>query len=230
MNYEIFNKSSESMSEVKSGSIDIVFFSPPYNIKTFYNDFDDDLEPKEYLDLMNLVIWESVRVLKNEGRLIIEVADSVYMNGKYIRLAGIFQKFAVVDGKMFLENRHINFVESEEFFELSGHGFGKNYETSGEAHSNCHQILVFSKSKKEFGKGEILYINYKNSTEHPCAEPKEMIDFLFKKYFKPGMKVVDPFMGTANLGARVVREGGFFYGYELVKSFYDTSKKKLDQA
>ena len=216
------------MSELETGSVDVVFFSPPYNIKTSYEDFNDDLELDDYLRLINSVVKESVRVLRKRGRLIIEVADSVFVNGQYVQLAGLIQKSAMVNPGIFLESRHINFVKTKKFFELPGHGFDKNHITSQEAHSNCHQILVFKKSKVMFKEGEILYINYEASVEHPCAEPRKMIDFILKKYFKSGMKVLDPFMGTSNLGTQVVKNGGVFFGYEMVKEFYDISKKKLD--
>ncbi|NQV00806.1 MAG: site-specific DNA-methyltransferase [Parcubacteria group bacterium] len=230
MGYKIFNKSSESMTDIDNESIDLIFFSPPYNIKTFYGNFNDNLKFEKYLDFMKNVILECARKLKKDGRLIIEIADSIFINQKYIQLAGVIQKLAVSNADLFLETRHINFIQTKDLFELPDHGFDKNYSTSIKAHSNCHQILVFNKTKTKPKNGEILYINHKPSSEHPCPEPQEMIDFIFKNYFKTGMKVLDPFMGTANLGIQIVRNGGTFLGYELVERFYNIAKKKLESA
>jgi len=228
MKYKIFNKSSESMAEIDNESIDLIFFSPPYNIKTSYDNFDDNLELEEYQNFMKNVVLECAKKLKKDGRLIIEVADSIFAGQKYIQLAGAIQKFAISDAKLFLETRHVNFINTDGFFELPDHGFDNNYATSNEAHSNCHQILVFNKSKIKQYLGNILYINYNSSSEHPCPEPKEMIDFIFEKYFKTNMKVLDPFMGTANLGISTIKKGGIFFGYEIVEKFYNTAKKKLE--
>ncbi|MFA6161200.1 MAG: DNA methyltransferase [Patescibacteria group bacterium] len=203
------------------------FSAPPYNIKTLYENFDDNLELEKYLNFIKNVILECAKKLKKDGRLIIEVADSIFTNQKYIQLAGAIQKYAVSDAKLFLETRNINFIKTKEFFELPDHGFDVNYATSKEAHSNCHQILVFNKSKIKFQEGRIIYINYGSSSEYPCPEPKEMIDFIFDKYFQTGMKVLDPFMGTANLGVSTLKKGGEFFGYEIVEKFYNTAKKKL---
>lgn len=72
-NYEIFNKSSASMGEVKSDSIDLVITSPPYNLETHYGDNQDRMPLNEYLELQNDVILECQRVLKPEGKMIVEV-------------------------------------------------------------------------------------------------------------------------------------------------------------
>ena len=227
MDHQIFNKSSESMKELRDSSIDLIFFSPPYNIKTSYNGFKDNLEQKKYTLFMKNVISECSRVLKKQGRLIIEVADSVFTNRKYIQLAGMVQKFAY-DEKMFLETRHINFINTKDYIELPDHCFDKNYSTSKEAHSNCHHVLVFRKTKIKPKKGEILYINHKKSSHHPCPEPPEMIDFIFDNYFEKGMNVLDPFMGTANLGVKTIKNKGVFFGYEIVKKYYNIAKRKLN--
>ena len=43
------------------------------------------------------------------------------------------------------------------------------------------------------------------------------------------MSVLDPFMGTANLGVEVLRRGSKFYGYDIVKKYYGFAKKKLER-
>jgi DNA modification methylase len=228
MKYKIFNKSSESMMEIDNESINLICFSPPYNIKTSYDDFDDNLELEKYFNFIKTIILECTKKLKKDGRLIIEVADSIFTNKNYIQLAGLIQRFAIAEANLFLENRHINFINTNGIFELPDHSFDSNYATIKEAHSNCHQILVFNKSKVKKRAGDIMYINYKHSSEHPCSVPKKMVNFILKNYFNKGMKVLDPFMGTANLGVAVIKKGGNFFGYELVKKYYGTAKKKLE--
>lgn len=229
MNYTIFNKSSESMDEIESESIDLVFSSPPHNLKTSYEEFKDDYEFDKYFDLMKNVISECFRVNTNNGRLIVEVADSIFTKGKYIQLAGLIQKLVIAEG-YYLETRHINFINTKNLIELpdSDHKIDKNYLTTINSHSNCHQILVFRKKQVKFTQGEILYINYLNSLGHPYEEPKKMIEFILNKYFKSGMSLLDPFMGTAGLGAEVIKQQGYFFGYELVKKYFNLAKEKLN--
>ena len=228
MKYTIFNKSSESMMEIDNESINLIYFSPPYNIKTSYDDFDDNLELEKYFNFIKTIILECTKKLKKDGRLTIEVADSIFTDKNYIQLAGVIQKLSITEAKLFLETRHINFINTDGIFELPDHSFDSNYATKKEAHSNCHQILVFNKSKVKKRVGDIMHINYKHSSEHPCSVPQKMVNFILENYFDKGMKVLDPFMGTANLGVAVIKKGGNFFGYELVKKYYDTAKKKLE--
>ena len=77
--------------------------------------------------------------------------------------------------------------------------------------------------------GIVLYHNYKTLAEHPCPFPREHIDYFLNKYFKPGFTVLDPFAGTANLGVEVIKRGGNYVGYELIKEFHETAMNKLSQ-
>jgi len=160
--------------------------------------------------------------------MIIEVADTVFTGEKYIKLAGLIQKLAITHG-FYLETRHINFINTKNMIEAQDHGFNANYTATKDAHSNCHQILVFNKSKVKTTTGETLYINYKKSTEHPCPEPAELTKFILNNYYKSGMHVLDPFMGIANFGLEVIKRHGNFWGYEIVKKFFNTATKKLKQ-
>lgn len=217
------------MGEIESNTIDLIFFSPPYNIGTDYDNFRDNLKLEDYFFFMNQVIKECKRVLKKGGKIIIEIADSIVSNKRYAQLAGLIQKFALNEG-LFLETRHINFVRTKNGIELPEYGLNENYISSSNAHSNCHQILVFSNERTKFKEGNILYIDYNASKEHPCAEPERMIRFILDNYFKKGMRVLDPFMGTANTGEAIIKRKGFFFGYEIVKKFFDVAKEKLEKA
>jgi DNA modification methylase len=226
-NFRVYNKSSERMNEIQDGSIDLVITSPPYNIGTGYGSFSDNLAFEDYMKMISNVINECYRVQTPKGKLIVEVADSIRIGGLYVQLAGLFQSICLKKG-YFLERRDINFIRSKDNCELPDHAFDENYSTTSNGHSNCHQILVFSKEKnKSFRQGRVLYLNYEESAEHPCPFPQKTIEFILNNYFTPGDRILDPFMGTANLGREVLRLGGYFFGYEIDKGFYQTALKKL---
>ena len=225
--FQIFNHSSEEMSEKEDGSIDLIIAGPPYNIGTKYEDFGDEYSITEYRKIMGKIFSECFRILNRNGLLIIESSDTTFLNGRYIALASLLQDICLEIG-FSLKERHINFIKTKEGIELLDHGWKKNYTTKKNAHSNSHQFLVFSKSKTRFNPraGKIFYSNYLESKEHPCPFPESHF-LLLDKYFQKGNSVLDPFMGTATLGVEVLKRGGNFYGYELVKSFYETALKKL---
>ena len=227
--FEIFNHSSEKMTEREDESIDLIIAGPPYNIGTKYSVFKDNYSLNEYRKLMKRIFSECFRILDKKGVLIIETSDTAFFEGYYVALAQMFQDLCIELG-FSLKTRLVNFVFTKKGIELSEHGWKNSFFTKSNAHSNCHQFLVFSKIETEFDfcESKVYYSTYQEgaSNEHPCPFPKTHF-FLLDKYFKKGDSVLDPFMGTATLGVEVLKRGGNFYGYELVKSFYETALKKL---
>jgi DNA modification methylase len=225
--FNIYNKSSEDMSEVADGSIDLVFTSPPYNIGTKYSTNTDLLSFEKYKEMLGLILNECSRVLKSDGKIIIECADTVFSQDRYISLSGLIADILKNVGFK-LENRFINFIKSENGFEQIDHNWNSDYSTLVSAHSNCHQILVLSRGAKFKNEGEVLYFEYpENEEEHPCPSNIELIKVILEKYFKENFSVLDPFMGTARLGEEVIKKGGVFYGYEKEKMFFEIVSKRL---
>jgi DNA modification methylase len=62
---------------------------------------------------------------------------------------------------------------------------------------------------------KVLYLQYPPGGVHPCPTPKGISDFVLGRFYKSGMLVLDPFAGTAQLGAEVLVRGGQFIGYEI---------------
>lgn len=227
--FSIYNKSSASMAEVVGDSVDLIYTSPPYNIGTAYQENKDDTSVSSYFVTLKQIFSECYRILKGDGKLVIEVADTIRSQGAYIELAALIQAYCL-DLGFVIEERHINFVHTDHGKELPEHGWSADYIADGGAHSNCHQILVFSKNKETTFKnsGKVLYINYVSTPEHPCPIPEAMQDFILTEYYKPGMTVADPFMGTAGLGKRVLHMNGSFIGYELDPTIYKTAEAVLN--
>jgi len=229
INFRVYNKSSELMKELEDRSVNLVVTSPPYNIGTKYGKFDDTTSFQDYLGLLSAVIKESYRVQTPNGKIVVEVADSIRSGEDYVQLAGLFQSICVEE-RYSLVGRDINFIRTKNHIELPDHCFDDNYSTKQNGHSNCHQVLTFSKYKDaSFNGGNVHYLNYDESNEHPCPFPKETLDFILDKHLNEGDSVLDPFMGTANLGKEVLLRGGCFYGYEIDEGFYKKAEERLTQ-
>lgn len=71
----ICGDSLDVMREMKSGSIDIVCTSPPYNIKNKYNKYKDNLPKEDYLKWMRNVFIEIKRILKNNGSFFLNICS-----------------------------------------------------------------------------------------------------------------------------------------------------------
>lgn len=227
--FKIYNQSSERMPEIENASIDLIFTSPPYNIGTIYGDNQDNLNFSDFKKLLGGLAKESFRTLKPSGRLIVECSDTIGIGDLYVELAGLIQSLCLKEG-FTIEKRFINFISSKNGVELLDHGWDEDYSTRKNAHSNCHQIMVFSKTPIIFEpEAEILYINYQSIPEHPCPTPSEIYNLFLDKYFQAKQNVLDPFMGTAVLGVEVLKRGGNFFGYELDSKIFQVAQDKLSQ-
>lgn len=83
---KVYNKSSEDMSEVESGSIHSIICSPPYFDMFDYGTGKDQLGKESsvdlYLDNLMKVFQECFRVLRNDGSLWVNINDSAD-DGRY---------------------------------------------------------------------------------------------------------------------------------------------------
>jgi modification methylase len=228
----IYNKSSEKMNEVPDGSVNLIVTSPPFNDGLMYGGYLDKCPLDQYLSMMRSVIHECARTLTSRGIMIIEAADTIISDGKFIQLAGLLQRYCL-DVDLNLVSRHINFIDARGCIELPTHTGNSYYNPveTDENHSNCCQWLVFSKKKRPFRGGKISYISYERPTnpdDHHCPFPEEIIDrFLEIGNFQPGNVVLDPFMGTGRLGEKIIERGGYYIGYEIDEGIFKSTKNSL---
>ena len=219
------------MTEVADNSVDLIVTSPPYNIGTKYGNNADKLDLTSYQNLLTKVFTECYRVLKDDGKVLIEAADSIFTDSVYMQLTGYIQSICI-DLGFRLEERHINFAKTDKGIELPEHNWNQDYTTKADAHSNCHQIIVLSKLKSTVFRptGKIMYFDYTSIKGHPCPTPKEIYSFVLDNYFKKSFVVLDVFMGTGILGKEVIKRGGIFMGYEIDESIFKIAKENLSNA
>jgi site-specific DNA-methyltransferase (adenine-specific) len=63
----------EVMKEMSEGSIDLVLTSPPYGVGINYDTHDDDIEFEDYKVFSKNWLTESFRVLKDDGRIAVNI-------------------------------------------------------------------------------------------------------------------------------------------------------------
>jgi len=81
--YNLYNKSSVKMEEVKTGSVQVVFTSPPYyNLRNYGNsvqgipELGHERTPQEYVENLSSFFKEVKRVLKKSGSFFINIGDT----------------------------------------------------------------------------------------------------------------------------------------------------------
>jgi len=74
----------------------------------------------------------------------------------------------------------------------------------------------------ETGKGE--------GKQHPTQKPIVVIEWMIKKYTKPGDLVLDPFMGSGTTGVACVHTGRNFIGIEIDPGYFAIAEKRIAAA
>lgn len=240
------------LKELSDDSVQLVFTSPPYNIK---REYEEKLDMAEYLNHQELIIRECVRILKDSGSLCWQVGTYTNRAGDYIPLDLIlYRVFARYGFK--LRNRII--WHFEHGFHAR-HKFSGRYETilwftrSDDYVFNLDPIRVPQKNpKKKFYKGpnkgkissnplgknpgDVWAIpNVKNGNPekivdgHPCQFPIELAERVLLALTNPGDVVVDPFAGTASTLIAALRHGRVAIGSEIDKKYHRLGQQRINK-
>ena len=65
----------EGLARLKTGTVDLAFADPPFNIGYDYDIYDDRLDAEKYLDWSKQWIGEVARVLKPDGAFWLAIGD-----------------------------------------------------------------------------------------------------------------------------------------------------------
>lgn len=237
------------MRPLKSGSIDLIITSPPYNIGKSY----ERRSPLDnYISQQAQVISECVRLLSDTGSLCWQVGNHVD-RGEIFPLDMVLYPIFREHG-LHLRNRIVWHFE---------HGLHCTKRLSG----RYETILWFSKTdeykfdldpirvpskypgKKYFkgpkagqlscnplGKnpGDVwIFPNVKNNhvekTAHPCQFPIELVERLVLSMTEPGDKVFDPYMGVGSTIVGALMHDRVGYGCDVVQEYVDIAWERVHQ-
>lgn len=242
---QVFNSSSESMTEIPSGSVHLMITSPPYNAN---KDYDEDLSLPEYLDFLKNVFTETYRVLVPGGRACINLAN--LGRKPYIPLTS----------HIALLMQEIGFIMRGEIIwdkgasSTSSTAWGSWQSASNPILRDVHEyILIFSKGdyKRHLSKEEkaekkstisrdefldwtktIWQMNAESARRvgHPAPFPLELPHRLIQLYSFETDVVLDPFMGSGTTAMAALRSGRKFVGYEIVDEYVALAERRIAAA
>ena len=72
----------EVMKTLDEGSIDLIVTSPPYGVGIDYDVHDDDMTPDEYLEFTRKWMTEAFRLLKDDGRIALNIPYEINRQSK----------------------------------------------------------------------------------------------------------------------------------------------------
>jgi len=86
----------QEMKSIEENSIDLVVTSPPYNVGLEYDEYDDDLDIKEYSDFIEVVFSRIDEIMKDTGRVCIN--HSLKNDNGIVDLPSLIKKKALECG------------------------------------------------------------------------------------------------------------------------------------
>jgi site-specific DNA-methyltransferase (adenine-specific) len=86
----------EVMKELPEGSIDLIVTSPPYGVNIAYDVHDDDMEISEYLEFSRKWLTEAYKVLKDDGRIALNIPYEINRQAKGGRIFFVSEVYQVM--------------------------------------------------------------------------------------------------------------------------------------
>ena len=236
---QLFNHSSERMSELPDNSIALMTTSPPYHVGKEY-DSDDSFE--HYLKLLERVFRETYRVLQPGGRAVINVAN--LGRKPYIPLSHEVTAIML----------KIGYLMRAEIIWVKAKGAGSNCRWGSwrspanpvirDVHEYC---LCFSKERFDRavkGTGDISADDFTASTlsvweiqpesakriGHPAPFPVELPRRFIQLYTFTNEYVLDPFMGSGTTAVAATLTGRKWIGYETNSTYCKVAQERITNA
>ncbi|WP_297515328.1 site-specific DNA-methyltransferase [Flavobacterium sp.] len=256
---EIYIGNSSKMSDLADNSVNLIITSPPYwTLKDYENEEQIGLGSNSYdhyLDELNKVWLECVRVLAPDGKLCINIMPFL-LTGKAARFERRETRLVLGDIENFLNKTNEMFQfglyiwDKRKIARFSSFG-SYPYPPNIFSTYPYEWITVFSKkgSRKKVSpeikeKSKLTTKEWQDwainsiwemqpakakSEGHPAPFPEELPHRLIKLYSFYGDTVLDPFAGTGTTAKVSLELGRKAIGYELNPEYLPLIKRKLEK-
>ena len=254
-------KDARDMSELKNESVHLVITSPPYYDLKEYNSNNNHKNQlgspdsyEKYLESLNSVWKECIRVLCPDGKLCINIMP-IFLSGDETKFNRRVTRTVIADIERFLESTGEMYLHSlyiwdkrkvARFSSFGSYPFPPNIFST----MPYEWIIVFAKrGKREFdksmkAKSKITTKEWQDwainsiwemqpakakSIGHPAPFPDELPKRLIKLYSFVGDTVLDPFLGSGTTAVVAQRLDRNAVGYDVNPDYIKLAKERLSQ-
>jgi site-specific DNA-methyltransferase (adenine-specific) len=238
---------------IKKHSVDIIAFSPPYNLAIKYNTYKDKLPNERYLIWMDKVALALKRVLKADGSLFLNVGATNVKPWISHDIAQVFRTHFVLQNHIVWVKSisvgedtfgHFKPVNSKRYMNHTNEDIF-HFTSSGSVEIDRLAVGVPYKDKSNIARrghaqdrrcgGNSWYIPYEHVNSkaekfnHPAGYPVELASRCIKLHgnLSSNIVVLDPFMGTGTTLLAAQQLGCKGIGIEIDPTYIKTAKKRL---
>ena len=229
------------LKELPDNCIDLILTSPPYNFGLDYHETDDDFKWQKYFDKLFLILGQCIRVLKYDGRIIINIQPlySDYIPSHHI-ISNFFMKNKLMwKGEIIWEKHNYNckytawgswkspsnpYIKgSWEFLEIFCKGSMKK-------EGNKMDIDLTDEEFKKwvYAKWDIAPERNMKKYGHPAMFPEELVKRTLKLFSYRNDLVLDPFNGAGTTSAVAKKLGRRYIGIDISEEYCKTAKQRIE--
>ena len=234
----------ELMRSMRSGSVNVVFADPPFNLNKKYSSYRDNLPFEEYLNWTQAWIAEACRILKPDGSILVyNIPKLLIPTAQILNEHAVFRHWIAWNsngqplGKT-LQPAHYGILfytknKVSKFFDVRA------------PHKTCR---VCKNYLKDYGGKEHLRHpfgyqvsdvwddihrvrhNSKRIDAHPCQLPVHLLERIILMTTDENDIVFDPFCGGGSAAVAAKQMGRRYIGAEIDKYYCDVSRNKFTEA
>lgn len=245
------------LAKLPSGSIDLAFADPPFNIGHDYDVYEDRKPIDDYLDWSKRWIGEVARVLKPDGTFWLAIGDEFAAELKVVadRDVGFFLRSWVVWHYTFGVNCTRKFTRSHThllYFVKDSKSFTFNDETirvpswrqqHGDKRANPKGRIpddtwilrpqdapeAFAADHDTWHVPRVCGTHGERQGWHGCQMPEQVLGRIIRACSNPGDTVLDPFAGSGTTLAVAKKLGRRWLGFELSEWYAWQAQARLDE-
>jgi len=231
------------MKTFPDNSIDLTVTSPPYNCGIDYDNYKDNLDYSDYLKFTKDWLIETFRVLKDTGRIALNIPYEVNLHERGGRIFLLSDYWQIMKDIGFRWAGLIDLVETQAQ-RVKYTAWGSYLSASAPYIYNPKECLIIAyknKWKKGKGKSSLIkdeFIEYVSGMWKYRAETKGLtkanysLDIPMKAIkilsFIDDI-VLDPFIGSGTTGVACKELGRKYIGIELSPKYIEIANKRINQ-
>ena len=246
---KLYPKSCENMNEVDDESVQLIFTSPPYYNKRVYRKdkgLGNERTPSEYIKNLYNIFQECYRVLRNDGSLYLNIADT-RIDGSLGMIPEQLITKMISEGDWKLKHKII-WKKTNPIICSSPKTMTNGYEYIYHLvkSDNCkfNKLMVPSvdtedglKGMSDFVNDQIIESAVSNQSAlkdldidyHPAPFPEKICYFPILCSTDPGDIVLDPFIGSGTTAIVANKLGRKCIGYDNNQNFIQQSFQRLSK-